>query len=180
MSDQDTNAPWRNEELLRQKYWDESKSSIQIADELGCSKKTVLNWMKRYGIDRRKENKDKLLSPYTIKRGYEVVNSTLDDEMRPVHLHRLLAVAKYGFEAVKGMDVHHKNGVPWDNRMENIELLSRSQHRSSHAKNEKAPWRDKELLQSELEEMNQMELAEKWNCNQSMISRWRKRHGLRE
>jgi hypothetical protein len=180
MSDQDTNAPWRNEEILRQKYWDESKSSIQIADELGCGKTTVLNWMKKHNIERRKENKDKFLSPYTIKRGYEAVDSTIDENSNPVHLHRLLAVAKYGFEAVKGMDVHHKNRIPWDNRSENIELLSRSEHPSAHAKNKEAPWRDKELLQSELEENNQTELGEKWDCNQSLISRWCKRHGLRE
>lgn len=44
-----------------------------------------------------------------------------------------MAVAKYGFDAVDGADAHHISGVPWDNRMENITLLTRSDHRRMHA-----------------------------------------------
>ena len=48
--------------------------------------------------------------------------------------HRLLAVAEYGFDAVAGNDIHHKNGVPWDNRPANIEPIDPCEHSRIHAK----------------------------------------------
>lgn len=47
-------------------------------------------------------------------------------------LHRLVAVSKYGIEKVKGKQVHHKNGIPWDNRPKNLELMSASDHIELH------------------------------------------------
>jgi len=52
MSDQDTNAPWRNEELLRQKYCVEDKSSYEIGEELGCHGSTIQRWLRNHDIDR--------------------------------------------------------------------------------------------------------------------------------
>ena len=45
-----------------------------------------------------------------------------------VPLHRLTAVAEYGIEAVADSVVHHKNGVRFDNRPENLELMSNAEH----------------------------------------------------
>jgi hypothetical protein len=50
--------------------------------------------------------------------------------MLPVH--RLLAIAEHGTDAVAGQHVHHKNGIPFDNRPENLELLSPSEHSKRH------------------------------------------------
>jgi len=47
-------------------------------------------------------------------------------------VHRLLAVAEFGTEAVKDQHVHHKNEIPWDNRPENLELLTPAEHASHH------------------------------------------------
>jgi len=43
-------------------------------------------------------------------------------------IHRLVAVAEYGVEAVAGNVVHHKNGVRFDNRPDNLEVLSNADH----------------------------------------------------
>jgi len=59
---------------------------------------------------------------------YEVVESPEGE----VRLHRLLAVALYGFEAVAGRQVHHANRIPWDNRPENLRLLTPSEHSRLH------------------------------------------------
>jgi hypothetical protein len=49
-----------------------------------------------------------------------------------VRIHRLLAVAKFGFDSIKGKIVHHKSHIPWDNRPKNIELMTKSEHQSYH------------------------------------------------
>lgn len=46
-------SPWRDEDTLRRLYQAEQLSTLQISDRLGCHKTTVLDWMKRLGIERR-------------------------------------------------------------------------------------------------------------------------------
>lgn len=48
------------------------------------------------------------------------------------YVHRLTAIAEYGIDAVKGMHVHHRNRIPWDNRPENLELLPPDRHCIRH------------------------------------------------
>jgi hypothetical protein len=50
-----------------------------------------------------------------------------------IPVHRLLAVAKYGYEAVVDMDVHHIDGCKFHNTMANIELLTKAEHAKRHA-----------------------------------------------
>lgn len=66
---------------------------------------------------------------------YEVVQSPEGE----VRLHRLVAVAEYGFEAVAGQQVHHANRIPWDNRPENLLVLSPSEHSRLHAAEDDLP-----------------------------------------
>jgi hypothetical protein len=53
-------------------------------------------------------------------------------ERKNLPVHRLLAVAEFGADAVADKVVHHKNGIPWDNRPDNIELLDRAEHSRHH------------------------------------------------
>lgn len=134
----DEKYPWRNESVLRELYEDKKLSKRKIADRLGCSTATVTNWMNEFGIESRPHNMAISLAkgplePYTDDSGYEVIQTRVDYEAKVSAIHRLLAVAEYGFEAVADNVVHHKNGVTWDNRPENIELLEDSEHKSRHA-----------------------------------------------
>jgi len=63
--------------------------------------------------------------------GYEAWSHVAGDK-HSVFVHRLLAVAEYGFDAVVGKEVHHKNSIRWDNRPGNIELLSKAEHTKRH------------------------------------------------
>jgi len=118
--------PLRDEQYLRQKYHDEGLSLSELADEIGCWKGSVGKAMDRFGIERRSTKSNP--SIHTNSYGHEYVSSKDDS----VYIHRLLAISEYGTETVKDRDVHHINGIPWDNRPENIEVLSREEHNREH------------------------------------------------
>ena len=65
--------------------------------------------------------------------GYECVIREYKNSRYRFYIHRLLAVSEYGIESVKGKDVHHKNNIPWDNRPENIELMTKEKHGRHHS-----------------------------------------------
>lgn len=121
-------------------YWDKNYSLADLAQEYDVSSSTVHRWFNRLDIPTRSRseaaNIRHLLDevPYsTFKDGYERWMHQYRYRLRCVRVHRLLAVAEHGMESVKGKDVHHVNGIPWDNRSENLEILSSSEHAQRHA-----------------------------------------------
>jgi len=58
--------------------------------------------------------------------GYPYIRGQRNSDYVPIH--RLVAVAEFGVSDVVEKHVHHKNGVRWDCRPENLELLSNSDH----------------------------------------------------
>lgn len=146
-----TNTPRGNEcngidhtdaETLHQLYHGKGLSINDIADRAGVDYNTVYYWMDKHGIERREKSKalrDEHSIPYanyrTNERGrsyWRSHNSDRSDDY--VLVYRLLAVSEYGFEAVADNHVHHKNGIPWDNRPDNIEVLSPENHARVHGR----------------------------------------------
>lgn len=64
---------------------------------------------------------------------YNYYRASSNSEYLPIH--RLVAVAEYGFDEVDGNHVHHKNGVRFDNRPSNLEVLSNSEHTKRESNN---------------------------------------------
>lgn len=131
--------PWKDKERLEELYLDKRMSTTQIADEMDCSRSTIGEWLDKYGIPRRSQGEEieinAMQNPnicFYMDHGYERIVDHCGGGRDTCYVHRLLAVAEYGFDAVKNSDVHHKNEIKWDNRPENIELMDISEHRRYH------------------------------------------------
>lgn len=131
-------GPHRDEDWLREKYYDEELTMGKMADEAGLkSGVTILRWMERYGLERRET------AEYLKKEGvrtakhdnHEQVSFTASNGNTHYYdVHRLLAIAEFGLDEVAGKIVHHKNGIPWDNRPDNLELIeSQAEHARLHS-----------------------------------------------
>lgn len=131
--------PHHDRDTLVELYHDQGLNIHEIAEQLGVAGSTIDYWMKKLDIPTRSHRESKLLTyrsrpvPFFLNsKGYEQWHHWYDYERDRVTVHRLLAVAEYGFDAVKDMAVHHRNEIKWDNRPENIELLSHSEHNRLH------------------------------------------------
>lgn len=136
-------SEWVSGETLVDLYHDQMLSLRDIGDKFGLDNETVRVAMRENGVetrDRLEYQKHRVLNIKHVN-GYPCFQEQSLGENQTIKVHRLLAVAEYGFREVIGNDVHHKNGVRWDNRPENIELLSPSEHMKKHA-NEREMWNE--------------------------------------
>jgi transposase-like protein len=129
-------APWKDRERLKNLYHSKNKTIEEVAEELGCSYECVRNWMEKLEVEtERRGGKPAHPRIRTEARdGYEDVRHSFDCQTFHCSVHRLSAVAWFGIDEVIGKDVHHKNEIPWDNREENLQLMTRSEHMSHHHK----------------------------------------------
>ena len=136
--DSDGSIDHTDPETLERLYWSEGKEVQEIADMSDVTYSTVHYHMEKNGIDRRSnaEVKRKERAGFrTSTNGYEHSICSWFEKQKTLKIHRLVAVAEWGYEKVADNQVHHINGIPWDNRPENIELLSQSEHMGKHAQN---------------------------------------------
>lgn len=131
--------PYKDKEVLKQLYVDDRMSARDVAKKFDVHMSTILRWLENHGIERHDRNKlqqesmwEKPPSMRTNNRGYECVRTTVNNEIKFVYVHRLCALAWYGWENVVDKDVHHKKEIPWLNMEGEIEPLSHSEHRSIH------------------------------------------------
>ena len=139
--DQEKGTAWKDADRLRRLYWDEGLTLEEIGDKLGCTAGTAGRWMERLGVDRELPPGEKPAYYDTTLSGHERWKSKHDGRTRSVRVHQLLAIAN-GADPHKVFsngeyNVHHKNGIPWDNRDENVELITKSEHSRRHYKERK-------------------------------------------
>jgi len=115
-----------DKEWLKEQYYQKGRTCKEIADELGTYSGRVSQWLKKHDISPTEH-------PYVgFNDGYLEIHTGVDGESKHAQVHRLAAVAWFGYDEIAGKEIHHKNGVRWDNRESNLEPLSVSDHRSLH------------------------------------------------
>lgn len=76
-----------------------------------------------YRIARGKGGEVGPLKPYLSRGGYLTVSPSKNDRRRHIDVHRAVAEAFLG--PANGLEVNHKNGIKTDNRLENLEYVTR-------------------------------------------------------
>lgn len=157
-------SPWQDEELMEWLYHDEGLSAGEIAMVLDCSTGSVFTWLDRHDFKKRSQKeaakhslgKDHMTF-LTTSKGYEAWWVPSD----VVYVHRLVAVAENGLDAVVGNHVHHRNGIRWDNRPGNLEVKTPSDHHSDH--NRKVEGEDRREIAKMYDEtdLSSYQIAEK-------------------
>jgi hypothetical protein len=100
----------------------------------------VSKWLEKTGVGARDRieatRKTQPLYKYDND-GYEMVVTRCGDQTRAVRIHQLVTIA-HGKdpEIVFHEDnvVHHRNNVPWDNRPNNLQVMSIKDHIKHHDK----------------------------------------------
>jgi len=122
------NKRYRDAEWLQEQYIEKDRTQKEIADKCGVSASTINRWRNKFGIE-----KAGMATLDTDKQGYERWRCRAGGTYDEVLAHRLLATLKVDeLSELDGMHVHHESGVPWDNRLENLHVLTPAEHRHRH------------------------------------------------
>jgi len=126
---------YENRDLLYRLYIEEGMSQREIGEKLDCSARTIGRKLDKYDIDSRDSGgygNPKAGYVHT-PRGY--IRSQCTENSDYVYIHQLSAIAG-GDSPHKVFDddneVHHINGIKWDNRPCNVETKSKREHKIEH------------------------------------------------
>ena len=136
---------YTNKETL-EKVYNQFLSLNKTAEYFGISKKLVLNYMKRFDIPRYiRHKKYKEVKPDTYHvgyittwNGYKKIKAPADypnkDNKWYVMEHRLVMEKYIGRYLESNEEVHHIDGNKFNNKIENLQLLTKQEHRRIHLK----------------------------------------------
>lgn len=132
-----------SEDELRRLFFDELLTIGEVVEKLDVCREIVVRIKNYYDICldypgrvrdiRRKRSAQTPAGFFTTGAGYEMSTGLqYDDVKEQIGIHRLTAIAEFGTAAVAGCHVHHKNGISWDNRPENLVVKEAHKHMREH------------------------------------------------
>ena len=130
---------WQKKSVLEKLYVEERKGVTKIANELGTIPNTIYKWLDKHNIETRSREDAETgpISPRSASRGDRQRGySKITTPRSSVYVHQLVSIA-HGASPEKVFSggehhVHHKNEIPWDNRPDNLSLVSRKDHVGHH------------------------------------------------
>ena len=118
---------------LRELYHEQGKSLSETADACGVAFGTIQYHMDKHDIERPKFKRPEAGGSVP----YKMIYHREDGVNYHMFVHRLVAYAHGMIDGDELMeasgDIHHKNGIVWDNSPENLEHLPPSDHQERHA-----------------------------------------------
>jgi hypothetical protein len=166
-------------EKLRQLYYVENRSAVQVAAFFGCTSTTIKNYLVKYDFRVKRpsevmrgrkltpEHRSKVIK--TLKTGAkgkenpnwkggrtyigrkkdgQYVAILIDGKYIPEH--RYVMQQYLNRKLSRSEEVHHINGVKTDNRIENLLVLSKSDHAKLHASDPEFNKRKSETMKARL------------------------------
>lgn len=139
-------------EILKDKYIDNSMSIMKIAKIYNVSTCIIRKYLIKFGISLRNHKESNSISNsgsknpkwkggYRIKEGYIQLlcpSHPAASGIGYVYEHRLVVEENIGRYLITDEHIHHINGIKTDNRIENLQILSNSDHVKLHHKIKKS------------------------------------------
>lgn len=127
-----SDTPWNDRDLLYEMYIEKRMPTTEISNELGCTPRTISRKLNDFGIPIRDHTR-RPARFFTDENGYERLRDGYTKDVTTVH--QLLMLLEHPPDEVFDPEncVHHSNHIRWDNRLENLELMTVQEHGRYHA-----------------------------------------------
>lgn len=119
-------------------YQDEKMDSIQVGRVMGVRGYIVRNLLREHGFKVRGRGEAKRINALgRIVGRHQYLAIKTGESRHGKMLHRYLMEQRIGRELERGEVVHHINGDKRDNRLENLQLMTNSEHMKLHRNQER-------------------------------------------
>lgn len=121
---------YKDAKWLREQYIEKDRTQAEMARICGCCQVTIGNWLEKFDITKANTAQFGIQTDEYEQWKCEAGPGKADT----VLVHRLLATLQIDeLDELEGKHVHHESEIPWDNRLNNLEVVTPQEHGEIHA-----------------------------------------------